>query len=45
MTRYAGAADRIVLYFAGLAWAQDPDALGRWGEIAAEVRRRTTAGR
>ena len=39
--RYLGVADRVVLYFAGLAWGQDPDHLGRWGEIAAAVHRLT----
>ena len=39
--RYAGAADRLILYFAGLAWDRDPTSLGRWGEVAADVTART----
>jgi len=41
--RHRGIAARVVLYFAGLAWAEDPEALARWGEIATEVRRRIAA--
>jgi probable F420-dependent oxidoreductase len=37
--RHRHSASRLVLYFAGLAWAQDAEALARWGEIATEVRR------
>ena len=37
--RYGASAARVVLYFAAVAWTQDPEALGRWGEIATEVRR------
>jgi len=39
--RYSGVANRIVLYFAGLAWSEDPHRLTRWGEIAREVDRLT----
>jgi len=39
--RYGGVADRVVLYFAGIAWGQDPARLGRWGAIARDVRART----
>lgn len=42
--RYAGSADRLVLYFAGLAWDRDPTSLGRWGEVARDVAARTTPG-
>lgn len=35
--RYGGVADRVVLYFAGLAWAQDPSSIERWGELARSV--------
>lgn len=35
--RYAGTARRVVSYFAGMAWAQDPAALGPWGELARDV--------
>ncbi len=37
--RFAGVADRLVLYFAGTAWGQDPGALEAYGEVAREVRR------
>jgi probable F420-dependent oxidoreductase len=33
-SRYAGVATRVVSYFAGMAWARDPAALGPWGELA-----------
>jgi alkanesulfonate monooxygenase SsuD/methylene tetrahydromethanopterin reductase-like flavin-dependent oxidoreductase (luciferase family) len=32
--RYAGVATRVVSYFAGMAWAREPAALGPWGELA-----------
>jgi len=35
--RYGGIADRVVLYFAGMAWAEDRTALERWREVAAAV--------
>ena len=35
--RYGSMADRVVLYFAGFAWGEDPSQLERWGEIAREV--------
>jgi probable F420-dependent oxidoreductase len=35
--RYGGLADRVVSYFAGMAWQQDRAALGRWGELARDV--------
>ena len=41
VARYRHVADRLILYFAGLAWDRDPTALGRWGEVAREVRERT----
>jgi probable F420-dependent oxidoreductase len=37
--RYEGLADRVVLYFAGMAWNQDPGSIGRWGEVARAVAR------
>lgn len=40
--RYSGIADRVVSYFAGMAWQQDPSALGPWGELARNVIARTT---
>lgn len=35
--RYAGAATRVVNYFAGHQWAQDPSELYRWAEVARAV--------
>jgi probable F420-dependent oxidoreductase len=40
--RYSGTADRVVSYFAGMAWQRDPAALGPWGELARDVIARTT---
>ena len=37
MARYAGLATRVVHYFAGLDWTQDPTALGRWADVAREL--------
>ncbi len=42
--RYGAVADRVVLYFAGMAWGRDPEQLGRWGAMAAEVARLTGPG-
>jgi probable F420-dependent oxidoreductase len=39
LDRYGGIADRVVLYFAGSAWNENPEQLARWGEIARRVRR------
>jgi probable F420-dependent oxidoreductase len=36
--RYRGVAGRLVSYFAGMAWAREPAALGPWGELARAVR-------
>lgn len=36
--RYQGIASRVVSYFAGMAWVQDPASLGPWGELARAVR-------
>jgi probable F420-dependent oxidoreductase len=36
--RYRNVATRVVLYFAGMAWARDRTALGRWGELALALR-------
>lgn len=36
--RYDGVADRVVSYFAGMAWGQDPSSLQRWGEVARAVK-------
>jgi probable F420-dependent oxidoreductase len=40
VARYDGKADRVVSYFAAMAWQQDRRSLGRWGELAADVVRR-----
>jgi len=45
VARYAGTATRLVSYFAGMAWAQDPSSLGPWGELARDVTARTTVSR
>jgi probable F420-dependent oxidoreductase len=42
VARYGGVATRAVSYFAGMAWSQDPAALGPWGELARDVIARTT---
>jgi hypothetical protein len=39
--RYGGVARRLVLYFAGAAWAQDRAFFERCGEVARELRRLT----
>jgi probable F420-dependent oxidoreductase len=41
--RYGGVASRVVSYFAGMAWQQDPAALGPWGELARDVVSRTAS--
>lgn len=40
--RYDGIADRLILYFAALAWDRDPTSLARWGEVARDVADRTS---
>ena len=37
VARYGGVADRVVLYFAGMAWAEDRGAIERWRDVAAEL--------
>ena len=37
IARHQGVADRVVSYFAGMAWARDPAVLGPWGELARAV--------
>jgi probable F420-dependent oxidoreductase len=41
--RYSGTADRIVLYFAGMAWQRNPASLKSWGDVATAVREATGA--
>lgn len=36
--RYGGTADRVVSYFAGLSWSQDPQSLERWREVNATIK-------
>ena len=36
--RYAGTASRLVMYLAELSIRRDPDAAGKWGEVARAVR-------
>ncbi len=38
LTRYAGAADRVVMYFSGSMWREDPTSIDRWAEVARAVR-------
>ena len=38
IARHRGIADRVVSYFAGMAWGRDPSVLGPWGELARAVR-------
>jgi probable F420-dependent oxidoreductase len=38
VARHQGVATRVVSYFAGMAWAREPAALGPWGELARAVR-------
>jgi probable F420-dependent oxidoreductase len=40
--RLGGVADRVVAYFAGMAWQQDRSALARYGEVARDVVARTS---
>ena len=42
--RYGAVAARIVLYFAGAAWGEDPSALEQWGAIPRGVRALTGTG-
>jgi probable F420-dependent oxidoreductase len=37
IARYRGTADRLVSYFAGMAWQRDPASLGPWGELGRAV--------
>jgi len=44
VARYGGIAQRVVLYFAGIAWNEDPASLARWGAIARRVGEKTPGG-
>jgi probable F420-dependent oxidoreductase len=37
LERYGGVADRVVSYFAGATWSEDPASLARWAEVTAAV--------
>lgn len=37
LERCGGTADRVVSYFAGAAWTQDPASLDRWSAVAAQL--------
>jgi probable F420-dependent oxidoreductase len=39
--RYEGAADRVVMYFSGSGWREDPTGFDRWSEVARAVRNGT----
>ena len=38
LDRYAGSADRVVMYFSGSGWREDATTFGRWAEVARAVR-------
>lgn len=38
VARYGGIADRVVSYFAGASWSQDPASLERWGAVTARLK-------
>ncbi|HET9690778.1 MAG TPA: TIGR03617 family F420-dependent LLM class oxidoreductase [Acidimicrobiales bacterium] len=42
--RYNGVADRVVLYFAGMAWAEDRGAIERWADVATELHAASSHG-
>lgn len=35
--RYGGIADRVVSYFAGVSWTQDPQSFERWSQVTAQI--------
>lgn len=37
LDRYQGVANRVVSYFARLAWEENPAALGRWSQVTGEL--------
>lgn len=41
LDRYSGAADRVVMYFSGSGWREDPSTFGRWAEVTEAVRNGT----
>ncbi|MHB1785023.1 MAG: TIGR03617 family F420-dependent LLM class oxidoreductase [Acidimicrobiales bacterium] len=44
IARYGDRVDRVVLYFASLAWDRDRAGLDRWGEVARAVQGATSGG-
>ena len=38
-TRYEGIATRVVMYFAGMAWSEDPATIERFGAVASQLGR------
>lgn len=42
--RYDGVADRVICYFVGTAWRDDPDTLDRWAGVAGDFRALTGPG-
>jgi probable F420-dependent oxidoreductase len=41
--RYAGAADRVVMYSIGNMWRSDPDVMARWADVAAALHKQTAS--
>jgi hypothetical protein len=41
LARYEGAADRVVMYFSGSGWREDPTGFDRWSVVARAVRNGT----
>jgi hypothetical protein len=41
--RYAGLADRIIMYFTYADWKRDPASLSQWSEVAADIIARSGA--
>lgn len=44
LDRYQGMADRVVSYFARLAWDEDPASLERWSQVTAEIKASSPPG-
>jgi alkanesulfonate monooxygenase SsuD/methylene tetrahydromethanopterin reductase-like flavin-dependent oxidoreductase (luciferase family) len=44
IARYRGLADRLIMYFSGSAWREDPATIGRWCEVARAVRASRSTG-
>jgi alkanesulfonate monooxygenase SsuD/methylene tetrahydromethanopterin reductase-like flavin-dependent oxidoreductase (luciferase family) len=37
LDRYRGLADRLIMYFSGTSWREDPDVMARWAEVVGAV--------